>query len=101
MARCLIGLILIIGFLISPEPSVTFAVKKTCCCSSGSTSDCPGHDGDKSDCCRTTVVSVPMVIGLANGETFEHPVQPQKPLIWSEEFSTRFEAPLLPPPKAV
>jgi hypothetical protein len=101
MSRPLIALILIIGFLISPEPTISVAVKKACCCSPGSTSDCARHGDGKSDCCGPTVVSVPIVIGLANVENFEHPVQPQKPLIWTEAFSSRSEAPLLPPPKVV
>jgi hypothetical protein len=99
MGRFAIGFFLIVGLLFCPGSKIYVPLKKACCCSSELPSNCSHQNDCKPACCQTAFASAPIVLGLANDESFIHPNQPREVIAFSDNYSARYDAPPSPPPK--
>src|SRR5580704_10506702 len=99
MARLSIGILLVLGLLFHPQPTISVPLKKACCRPANPASECNRHGDGKCDCCGLTSAPVPIIMGLAKTEIYTHPAANRETTVFSGNYSARSEAPPLPPPK--
>src|SRR5579871_1081386 len=100
MIKVFISVVLVMGLLSLPGPSMPAPAKKDCCGASHSKPGCPDCDGQKSDCCQPPSTIAPLTLELSESIGLFHPPMPRIFPRTTEAYPSRAEAPLVPPPKA-
>ena len=94
-----ISLVLTVGLLSLPGPTMPAPAKKSCCGAAHSAPTCPDCGGEKSDCCQPVPTIGPLIVKLTEGFNLLPPVVPKRFSTRPETYPARAETPLLPPPK--